>query len=87
MQVLIVCLGIWAAYNLWASNDQRVTTNRAIQEFLPQGQAALVAKKRLFSLVQDLNETASTDPAAGQILTEFKIQLHPASGGNSSAPK
>jgi hypothetical protein len=83
MQILLACLGLWVVYNLWETNEDRLTSERAFRELLPQGEEALTSKKKLFSLVQDLSQTAGKDPSAAQVLNEFKIQLQAAPGGNA----
>jgi len=75
MQILVLCLGVWVSYHLWEIDQERQTNLQAINQLVPQGEAALKAKKSLFALVQDLNQTAGKDAGAAQVLREFKIQM------------
>ncbi len=44
-------------------------------QMMPQAQAAQQVNDRFVSLVKDLSATSAQDPAAAQVLSEFKIQF------------
>jgi hypothetical protein len=87
MQIIVTCLGIWAAYQLWEINSDRLVTEHGIRQMLKTGESAVVAKKKLFSLVEDLTRVSSVDPNAGQILQKFKIQLQGAPASSAMSNK
>ena len=75
LYILVVCLGVWMGYQIVALNEERVSAEDKIHQIAPQADAALAAKKKLFSLAQDLSQTAAKDPGAAQIVNEFNIRV------------
>jgi hypothetical protein len=86
MQIIVTCLGIWAAYHLWEINSGRLANQQSIQQLIKTGEAAIVAKKKLFSLEEDLNRVSPEDRNAGQILKDFKIRLQVPPASSAAAP-
>jgi prephenate dehydratase len=57
-------------YNLWQA---RTASMENIMQIKPHADAALNARKRLFSLAEELDQLAAKSTAAAQIVAEFKI--------------
>jgi hypothetical protein len=83
--ILVVCLGVWMGYQIVALNEERVAAEGNIRQLIPQADAALAAKKRLFSLAQDLSQAAAKDAAAAQIVSEFNIRVQNPPKPNASS--
>ncbi|HEY0257288.1 MAG TPA: hypothetical protein VGC39_07590 [Candidatus Methylacidiphilales bacterium] len=87
LQIFFVVLAAWMIYQLVGLSYQQSNVQSALAQLLPDAQSAQKVNQRFISFVQDLNTTSRQDPAAGQILNEFKIQVKPPSSSASGAAK
>ena len=70
--LLIVILGllIWSAYQVYATNQQRVVYDKQFQAAVPTITEAQNVSTRYVALMKDLVETSGKDPAAAQIVKD-----------------
>lgn len=85
--IFFIGAAAWLVYQISETDNLRRLNNRAVAEILPEGEQALTAKKKLFALVQDLNQLSTKDPAAAQILREYQVEVkNPAGTASNPAP-
>jgi len=75
LQLLVIVIGAWIIYQVYALNLERLDAEAQIQQVTPQAESALAAKKRLLDLAQDVGQVSTRDANAAQIVKEFDIRL------------
>lgn len=79
--ILLIGLILWSGYQMCLTYAQASELAAEFKAAQPEITAAQNLRTRLYSLAQDLVETAPKDPYAAQIVKEANIQMKP----NSSA--
>ncbi len=81
--ILFVGLTIWAGYQLYAMNSQRMAIVNEYQQLTPSLEPAQNVQKRFYAFCQDLYTTSAKDQYAAQIVKEAGIRFTPGPGGAS----
>ena len=80
--ILVIGLVLWSGYQMTLTYAQASELSAEFKAAQPEITAAQNLRARLYSLAQDLVETAPKDPYAAQIVKEANIQVK--SNGNSA---
>jgi hypothetical protein len=83
--ILLIGLLLWSGYQMVTTYSQASELAAEFKAAQPDLATARTLNTRLYSLAQDLVETAPKDPYAAQIVKEANIQIK--SNGNSAAPQ
>ncbi len=93
--ILLVGLTLWAGYQLYAMNTQRMSIVAEYQQLAPNLEPAQTIQKRFYAFCQDLYQSSAKDQYAAQIVKEAGIRFTPgpgaaagtdASGSGAAAP-
>ncbi len=86
--ILIVGMFVWASYQVYATNSQRIVFEKQFQAALPTITEAQNVSTRYVALMKDLVETSAKDPAAAQIVKDAiaagLIHVQPNANGTNS---
>jgi hypothetical protein len=80
--ILLIGLILWSGYQMGLTYMQASELSAEFKAAQPEITAAQNLRTRLYSLAQDLVETAPKDPYAAQIVKEANIQMK--SNGNAA---
>jgi hypothetical protein len=90
LAILLSGLLIWSAYQVYATNSQRVVYDQQFQKALPTITEAQNVSTRYVALMKDLVETSAKDQAAAQIVKDAiqanLIHVQPNANGTNAAP-
>jgi hypothetical protein len=81
--ILLVALILWSGYQMCLTYVQAAELSAEFKAAQPEITAAQNLRSRLYSLAQDLLDTAPKDPYAAQIVKEANIQVK---SNSNSAP-
>ncbi len=88
--ILITGLFVWAAYQVYATNSQRIVFEKQFQSAVPTITEAQNVSTRYVALMKDLVETSAKDPAAAQIVKDAiaanLIHVQPNATNSAGAP-
>jgi hypothetical protein len=68
--VVIIALLVWSAYQVYATNQQRIVYDKQFENAKPTIAEAENISTRYVALMKDLVETSAKDPAAAQIVKD-----------------
>ncbi len=78
--ILLVGLTLWAGYQLYAMNTQRMAIVSEYQQLAPNIEPARNIQNRFFAFCQDPYQSRAKDQYAAQIVREAGIRFTPGPG-------